>query len=518
MAKIPRLNYGDRPSAVPGGALPNPRGAAAMTDAIGNLVDVGGKIAADEENTEAARLREILKAKQEIVDTTEAGRRAGDFEEDLVTQTEALKQKFYDAPDQAPEQLLAAARVMADRQIEAAPNTAVGLDLAQKTSSRIDSAVREMHTWAQMRQTQKAKGDLDVTINRAASVARDQGSLPALGVYIAQQEAALGRSFSYVFGSDAPKRMSDLKTEIVRAWVDEKSVKAPLMVLSALSEKSGAIVDHLNTNQRAAARNDAIAGFERLRKTQELEVIKTGIARGGKLAEAFVANDERFARIAYAEETALVQQRKAIEAQVEVDTQALADAGVDVAGYDDKEVLQLIDDRMEYIKALKNANKRMTPFDAPDDPGTVEALLVQQDKALKAKTSKELGLIVKQQKDLAIAIDSKKISGATAATMFKNLALAVDTAVSKAEDPAGPNFLAAWRYPDAAGNAELSRQFARSPALRTDKAAQARIRLGFMGQFNLAKESGKNVDRQAAVQMALRAFALETGEAPEGLK
>lgn len=521
MAKIPRINLGDRPSGVPGGGSLSIDAVIAPTTAASNLLDVGTRIASEAEKEYQLRLRAVREQKQAIVNEVAAGRRAGDFEEDLAGQLEGIKTAFWDEPEKAPEQVLEVGRLMADRQIAQAPNTQIGLELAQRTNARINSAMREIHNWASARQTQKAKNDLDAQINQFTSAAERLPNAAALSLHLAAAEQNLGKQLEGVFGAQAGEKLHDARTQAVRAWAFVAGVRDPLAVMRALKEEKGPFAKYLNTSERETARRDTKAAFEGWARARELEAILRGADNNVKLMSVFTEDPGKFAEIAYAQKRSLEEQRKALKAGISVDVKELTGLGIDPVGTSSSELLELVTEQEKFVEALEKAKRRQVIFDAPDDPASVEALLVMQDKALKAKNGKDLGEIVRQQTRLAVAVNSKKISGATATTMFKTLALTLGAAAGNAADVGGmlPDFLntwGIWRDPLDTGNAELNRQF-KGQFSQLSKADQQRIRLNYMSQFNTAQEQGTTIDRKSARRMALRALTLETGQRLPGV-
>lgn len=519
--KIPRIDKGNRPSGVPSGALMGASPVGAPLAALSNLAEVGYKIAADSEQEEALKLRAATEAKQAIVNEVTASRRAGDFEESLVATTAKLQKDFWENPDKAPEQLLAAGRQMADQQIKDAPNSAVQLDMAQKTASRLDSAMRGMHNWAQARQTQKAKGDLSIVINRAAAGAESQPTLYALGNYIKTKEAELSSVFQNVLGAEAQGKMAEMRTGMAQAWLHVYGDQNPIGGLTALKAENGPLVDHLNAAQRESARKEMVSSFEGLTKTREMEAITKGIGSNSEIADAFMRGDPQFAGIAFSQLRSLGEQKKVVEAQMKFDQVALENLGIDLQGYSPSDVPELIDERIEFVQALEKARRRQTSFDAPDNPASVDALMLTMDKALKSKNGRDMAAIVTQQKNVAIALSAEKISGATATRMFKTMSLAMQTAAENQEGLWGPNFVRAFRAPREAGIAELNNQLGglvfRGQFSNLSAEIKTAIRLNYEGQFSEAKSEGKSVNALGARKMALRAIALETGQPIPGV-
>ena len=533
MAKIPRINPGDKPSAVPRAGPSGQNGVAPLIDSLGGVVDVGYRIAADEatikseagrQSSETARvayqkqLRDALAAKQAIANEVQAGRLAGDFEEDLVLVMDTLKKQYRENPEKIPELLLDRARQLADRQIQSAPNMAVGLELAQRTTSRIDTAMREAHHYAQAGLTQRIRVDLDKNINRFTFLAGQKPSSAALAAHLAGAEAQLGPSFAAVFGAEAGKQMVALKTQATQEWAFKYSHDNPVPFMAELktAPEGNPLVEHLNSDQRKSAFTDAEASYDGLQKTRDQQAIVEGLSSNRRIVELFTSGASDFVETAYAQKVMLDSQAQAVKAGLQADETALKNAGVNLQGRTPGEVLGMIDSRRQLIDALIRAKRKQTPYDTPDDPTAVEGLLIAQDKALRANKGKDLLEIAKQQTRLAVALGNKTISGATAQTMFKDLVGAMDVASAKEEDVWGPNTLRWFHGPRAAGSVELNRQFSGAFS-KLEKPVQMRVRLAYMSQFNAAQSTGGNVTVQAARAMAIRALSLETGERLPGV-
>lgn len=510
MGKIPRMDPSSPSAGAPSGSGPGATDVAGGYLAAGESFGGAAELLVGGAQAEAERLRTALEAKQAIVNEVSAGRAAGDYEETLVAASDQLKKQFWDSPDQAPDKLLEAGRQMADRQIAGAGNAAVGLELAQRTTARLDAAMRDIHGWAQSRQTQKAKNDLSVIVNRATFGAESKGSSAELGGYIATKVAELAPTFQKVLGAEAPEKIKEMRTGMARAWVLSAGDRNPIGVLGALDEKSGPLVDYLDTTQRDSLRKETRASFEGLTRTRELDAIRKGASDNRALFDAFTTGTPDLGGVFYSQKRSIEEQTKAVKAGLADDLRALKKLNVDPVGLTTEEVLSTLDERLKFVTALETARRRQIGFDAEDDPTTQEGLLFAQDKALRAKKGKDLAAIVQQQTRLAVALSDKKISQGTFSTMFKDLSTAMDVAASKDEDVWGPNTWRMWRAPREAGNVELNRQFS-GPFKTLSKNDQQRVRLAYMAQFNAAQEGGAGVSVKSARGMALRALSLETG-------
>lgn len=514
MPKIPRID-GGRPSTPSGSATPNV-GAAPAFDALGKLTDTGYAVAADAEKVHHDRLQTALEAKQAIVNEVEAGRQAGDYEESLVGYAEGLKKQYFDQPEKAPGQLLEVGRQLADRQLEQASNSQVGLAVVQRANARLDAAVGEMHTWAQGRQTQKAKNDLSITINRATAAAEGVPNSSMLEGFINSKVAELAPTFQKVLGpAEAEKAVKEMRTGMARSWAISTSGSGgsgAIQVLTALGEKSGPLVDYLDVDQRKTLHENARQDFEGSQKTEELDLIKRGIKNNFDLTDSFFSGKLDGATID-ANRRSLLEQQKAIKVKMDADMGALAKLGVAWTGYEKSDIPGLIDERLKLVNALDSARRRQTPFDAQDDPSTVNAIMIANDKALKTTNGKDLAQVSKQQALLAVALSDKTVSGGTASTLFKTMSLAMGTAIANAEDPAGWNTFLAWRHPYVAGNMALNEIFKNNAKVKDDIPLQVKIRLAYQGQFNAIYSKEAPISGDDARKLALRAYALEAGDA-----
>lgn len=514
MPKIPRINPDVPTAAGPTGAAGlSPEAVAAPATSLVALANTAFDVSTAEGRRQAEEMRFALEQKQAIVNEVEAGRRAGDYEEELTSYAAGLREEFKDAPDKAPAQLLDIGRQLQDRQREQVPNTQVGLEFVQRSTARLAAMVREMHDWAISRQTQKAKGDLSIIVNRAMAGAEAVGSVQGLKAYIAAKESELTPMFENVLGGEAGAKMAEMRAGMARAWVSVRGDYDPLGVLQALDDtRAGSpLVDYLKGSERESLRGVVKASFAGYFKTRLLDEVKKGTSQNRALFDLTMASPQTAGTALFAARGALEEQQKVAKAQMKVDLAALEKYGIQLHGYSPSDLPALIDDRLRYVKALDYARRTMIGFDTEDDPAATEGAILQTDKLLKSSRGKDLASIVKQQADLAVLYSDKKIGQSTFQTLFKNMALALDTAANNNEDVDGPNTWRLWRGPKTSGAVELNRQFD-GQFSKLDKPTQNRVRLRYMQQFNAAQERGQVLTANDTRKMAIRALALETGE------
>ena len=523
MAKIGRIDKGDRPSGVPGGRFPvSPQDAAAPFQMAANVADVGMQVAAQEEYAEAKRRRDAEEAIKAYENEAESGLLAGQFEDNLAARVEAIKAEKWDRPQDAPAAIRQAAQEEAAKSLEGATNPAARLQLQRDINSRSDSAVRGGQSWSLDRRIQKVKASLEGQVNRFSRGAANLPNDVALDSYLMDADKMFAPLLSGVFGDEAEGRLRKAKNMAVREWIDNRSLKDPIGLLKTLDKAVGPTNEFLNGDERDAGKEKAKHGWEGMGKTQEYEALKTGLARFGGLYDLFVDGTLDASTI-LAEQTAIEEQAAFIKAQSKVDVAELKRLGVDPGDSAEKQ-LETLDDRAKFLNGLARARRRSLAFSTPeDDPTTLAGLIVGQDKAIKASTKSgaDLALLVKQQRDIAIAYGDGKIKEGTFNTFFRDMAKAVNGAVSK---EANVNYL----FPDTwdmwGGDARDSgviklNVMISDPQKSFNKLSEPEKQKAYMKYLDLfsrATKAGKTVDDDKARRMALQALQFVSGEHLEG--
>ncbi len=516
MPKIPRINQGDS-SINPTTAAPLSAESVAMPGlALAGLADTAFQVLSAEDKRVALEQRAALEQKQAIANEVEAGRRADDYEESLVSYMANLRKEFADSPDKAPAQLLELGRGLQDSQRQAVSNTQVGLEFAQRSNTRLSQAVREMHDWALGQQTIKIKGDLKVRMNRAINGAESVGSLEGLKNYIAARKADLASAVRNVYGSGESDKMDDLGAAMTRAWVRaQDSSEGALMALEALdSTKVGdPTFDNLDGDERNALRKDAMSSFAGSFKRRLLDELKRGTSQNHDLFDVVMNDPQNAGGAIIAAQNALEEQYVAVKAQKKIDLKAIQKWGVDLHGHSPDEIPEAISDRLRYVKALDYARRNMIGLDAEDDPASLAGAVLRTNKVIHSSDGKTMTNYVKQQADIAELYSNKRITVASFTALFTNLATALVPALEDAENPAGPNKVRAWFSPKIAGDVRLNAEFATLPKLNADQGLQDRIRIRYYTQLNAAAARGLVLKNDDAREMAMRALEYETARA-----
>lgn len=491
MPQIPGVDYTTRPSGhVPQGGeiLPFDGGSQALKEganALGDFSDARQKT-----------LDAITLAKQKIVDTTTATTSAQDFEEKLRAQTTMLQQQFADTPEKAPAELLKAGRQLADDTIKAAPNSQVGLKLAEKTASSIDQSMTSIHSWAQARMTQKAKSDLTTLVNQVTRGAEEQYGPGQLAAYAAAKHKDLDPLFEQLTG-DSGKAKEHLDNEIAKAWVTASGARDPINTLKALDSEKGFLVDNLSTEDRKSLRAQATASFEGMGKVKQINVLKEGIDQTGKAYDLF--------RTGELTSSTVYSMRKANEQK------ALAiSLDPNMSDKDRAAQIKNIGLQNETLRQLDIANRKQSGFDATPDEDTRGKLVEAHDALFKAndgKAGQNLADILKFRHDLAQAYSDNKISRNDLNRFDKSVSLAMPKAMAKEASTTGyhiPILDWNWRNPRESGNVALNDLMDEKTGLFSNLSAKQKndARLYYVEQMNDAMENGKPMTAEATQLMA----------------
>lgn len=508
MPQIPKIDEGGRPdSGVPRATLPTFDGNVFRT-AAGELESLG-QVAARGEAAQRDALQKALDAKQKIVDTVTATRSAGDFEEALRNRADQIQQQFLDTPEKAPDEFTRQARQMADDAMKAAPNGAVQLELAHRTESAVDAGTHGMHTWAQLRMTQKAKSDMTELVNQATRGAEDQLTPGMLASYAEAKHQDLDPLFEKLT-ADHKTAKQDIDREMAKAWVTAAGARDPVGTMKALDAPYGGaqgdfLVNHLTAEDRKSLRSQVQSSFDGMGKFKHMQVLKEGVDLTGNAYDLF-RHGELTSGAVYSMDRSLQQKKAAIA----------LDPNMDEASRKDQ--LASIDLQSKTLRALDEANRKQSGFDAADDEGTRTTLLGDYDKLFKqdeGKAGKDLASVLKFRHDLAKEYSAGKISRAVFGTMDKGVSLALPQALAKETSNTGWSILGfEHRSVQQSGNAALNDLLdpKTGPMGNLTEKQRNDARVFYVEQLNDALENGRNLDSASAQVMARRAAYYAAGK------
>lgn len=498
MAKIPRINQGDRPSSAINPGAPD-MSAVNATRVLGGMADTALDVATTEELRERKRLMDIAIEKKAITDTLDAGARAGELEDQMMSVADSLKEKYADNPVGAIDEFQKEAEKMVAEHTAASPNSVVQLDLAQQGKSLTYSSIRSLHEWVSAKQTQNAKGHMAKMIQSASNDAAFKTSVGALEGWAAETQARLGPMMEKAFGADAPDEMAKLLSAGAQQYSDVAASKFPLQHGKEL-ESSKFLRDNLRNIASSIA--DADRGVAGYHNTQEIETLKQAYRNGEGLAA--VVGKDGFVEAAYTRRVALEAQKITVAQDNNLGPAAK------------KSLRDKLDSQIELVDTLRRINYGRAEVVAVDDPDTIRAITVHQDalfgKDADSSAKEHLDLVVAQQRRLAVAMEKKQITLGTYKTKLDDVSLAYAGAIAKETGNTG-----LWEFakPRQVGNQELNTRFKTN---FKDQSAdvQARVRERYISLFIYAKNHG-GVTEAHAVRLAQEALTQETGREIKGL-
>lgn len=503
MAKIPRINQGEKPSAVPGDAPPSLAGIVAPIAGVADLMGDLSGIYSEEERREALKARAILEAKAKITNEVEAGRRTGELEESFYSIGEAVMEANHDTPEKAPDEFIRQAReafdrAMADENLKAP----VALALAQRGNARLEAAVHDIHRRATKRQTEKAQGDLSRIESTVIAGARFAGSLEDLDYYIKARETELQRSFDGVYGTEAAAKMAAMREQMAVSWVTTARERDPWATLTALEAETGPLVENIrDADKRAALMASTRTAAENFGKIGLMHSLQDAVSKGDKLASALVAGSLDAATIS-ATQRRLDEKERVVKFDPKLSVPQ-------------KRVqLDVIAQERAIADAVETAYLKQRMFDATDDTGTVRDLLRQRSALFKkGQKSEDLGVLLAYQQQLANAYGDGRLTFGTFNTMQTEVSLQVSKLVERGlGDPTSVWLPWTWRAdgPRKAGEAALERRFAADGRNLPDE-RKAGIRLALIRELTQRVESGIDLSDREAGEIAMTIYAVEAG-------
>ncbi len=507
MATIPEVDLGPLPaSGVPRAALPNPGAVAQTFSEGGAALENAGQSAAKDEYLQALTYRRAQEAKQAIVNEVDATRTAGDFEEQLRGQARSLQEQFNDNPQGAIQPFLDSARRFADGHVNDAPNSEVGLAVARKTASSIDSAMTQMHSWADARDTQRSKNIFSDMVGAATKGAESQPNLGMLQQNIADVRANLA-PIAAKLHVDADGELRKLATEMTKSWFIGQKDRDPVNGLNSLAAAKGPQVDHLSVEQRDSLHTELTASLDNWGKAQQSRLVAGHVGQVGDLYEAYKDGSLNSTTIA-------AVQRANLEARLAEKTNP------SYTGQQQTDNVNRLKETGVAINAMRQVYEHGIAHDAQDDHDRVAELiqakfdLTKKDKGAAGKS--DLQRLADYQDKLLAAAADKKLSGGTFATMFTGVALDLQAAqVSEKSNTWHVSVKDAWtqgtifpKTPREAGNDEMN---GRPEFKSLDAEKQNAARLMYMRDANAALKAGAKFDDDTARKSARRAVSLISG-------
>ncbi len=419
MAKIPRIEQGDRPSAVRDVMPADPTGVA-LAGALAGVSEVGLDIATKDYLREQQKRAEAMDRIQKIEDASDAGRITSAFENDLFALEDSVKKEFPDSTEDALGAFNKRAQELAPQTVDKGRNDFVKLAVAQHTQTSISSGQSRLHTWAVSRKVSKIKGNLAVSRLDEVRSARSMGK-PGLELSFAKIDA--DPQYDMVFGEDAPLEREKQKAEMTKANVETMSEYAPASTGKALEDPNGFYALNLMPDDLPNLKAKTIRDGKNLEDKAMFTTLGSFGAEGDRLLKAISVGEADAATIAE-DRTKLEAKRRAIVDDVEKTPEATA---------------RLLAEVEKHKKFLDSAEKWMAQNTAPEYVSTGNApreLLLEREKVLTAEEPSVSALLTYRQNVLNAALD-RRMSPGQFNTFSAEIALKLDPALNRLKDKTG---------------------------------------------------------------------------------
>lgn len=504
MAKIPRIDLGNRESSVGASLSPLDTSSSAMIGTVAGISEAAMGVATAAELRERKRQADAMDAKQKIVDASDTGRLTTQFEGQLFSIEDKLHAEFADNPTAALDEYVKRAREVSPQIVAQAPkdNDFVKLAVTQGNEANISSGLARMHTWVAQRQTERVKGNLALVEFKTVNAARDYTSIDQLKNAFSRLDA--NPEFDMVYGGKATEKRNLLKADMAKAQLESQSEHSPISTRKLLDKGSGFYGGYLKPDDfvslRAKTERDAL----NLADTRMLDTLTSFGERGNKLL-SFANAGMADASVIFTERTDLEARRRAIIDDSELSPDAKSRQFAE------------IEKQKKFIDAAELWQARNTRAEYIGDDDVPAEVWVQRDKVF-ANDNPPLASILEYRQMILDAANNKRVSPAKATMLMQEVGLATPAAIVGAKDNEGWFF---WKNDVQAGTRAAKREIDKNANENPLSAkAEGRVYSKYVELYTAAqKRTGQMPNREGMIKLARQAFYLATDtEMPKGLR
>lgn len=502
MAKIPRINQGDRPS-----ATYNPTLDTSVANIMGSIGDVAGEALATvtaEEMAERQRLSMALAAKQRIVDESNAGMVELEFEDTSFKTLAALERDYADTPEVIPQKYTEIMREQAAaiRNREDINDT-VKLMAVKGAESILSSGLRQAYSISSNLQTKQVKGNRIQKDIYLVNSARDLTSPQQLQVMFEGIDA--DPEFDHLYGKNAADERYEVKLRAAKAQLETFSETHPLTARKMLDSGKGFYGKYLKENDFTSLREKTKRDALHMADTRMFETLTGFGERGSLLLRAATAGE--------ANASVISTER----AKVEADRRRIID-NLELSADAKKAQFAEIEKHNKFIDAVELWQSRTTHSKYIGDDEVPAEVWVKRNEIF-SEDNPSLSDLMEYRKMVLDVANDKRMSPAKATTLMQEIALATPAAVQGAKDNTGYWF---WFKNDVQAGTRAAR---REIEINTSDSplspkAESRVYSEYVRLYTDAqKQSGKAPTRADLIKMAKQAFYIATDTPmPKGLR
>ena len=513
MAKIPRINQGDRPSTARVDTTAGPD--KSMSTLFSGIADVAGAGAMAAVNVEAAeraernaalvaeqkRLKEAADAKQKIVDAAEAGKINMEIEDAQFSDIADIMRDSAIPLERKVEEFTVRTRKRANElQGRSDINDNVKLAVVKNAEAAMASGLAQMHNRVEADKTKKAKADIAAQFN---GVANRAAYLPDASSAAGWAEASAMRLTPMAVQVLGPAEWSEEKRRLDNAIANRYSAYAakhnPLALLEEL-KSSKFLLNSLTEDEHKTAVAAAENGYKTLNDTRNMEIASEAFSAGETLAN--VLGTDEFIETSASELAKLKLERKSLGVGRDAN-------GNKLRPEDAKKQMDNVDKRIKRIKTLQEMNYKQLDFTNIDDVDTLSNVTEEHNKLFTAikegSAAENMEGLLKFQDLLEKARDAKKIRKTTYDEMKGSISFAYSQI---AEAQAGKHTWMPWLTAERAGVAEIKKQFKGKYAAQP-LATQNNIWVEYTRRIQEVSKS-KDLTAPLAVKIAQQVISSET--------
>lgn len=353
MAKISRIDQGNRPSAV-GGMPQVDTSAGDIFGGLGAVAKAGFEVAVSREAAEQKRWAEAMAEKQRIINSTRAGSAEIQFNEMARQAQDAAYEQYADKPEDAIGAIHESTekiRLEVMKSLEGQPE--VQLQFTRAAQNSRDNMVKEAHVWAEARRTQQAKDRIVGYAQAQANAAwRNKGN--SAWVKTTFEDIDANKNIDAIYGKGAAEFRKKTKNDVLHRWAQATSEAMPFTMRQLMDSKGNFLEQGLTSDQFKEVREKTAKDAEKIGDNMRFNRIVHYSGKDSELSRMLESGADVGAEITTDRMAADDAEIAAIDANRQLTPKQKAAQKADILAH------------KEFLSAIANVNY----INAKDDVGT----------------------------------------------------------------------------------------------------------------------------------------------------
>jgi len=497
-----------------------------ISDALREIAPLVQNLASAEAKKKlgAAKQNALAREKiQQVADVMEAQKRSTVFNQMSLDTVVGVQRQFPDDPDKWVDEYMKVIQQDAEREVQNAPNSAQGLILARETNQTIGSHLADLNRQVSLRKVQKIRVGSSDDLQTAATGAKDRTSLDGLADYQAEVWKKQGATLQFTNSpEEASTKWKHFLTESAENYANRRIEKDPANFLRNDWPKSTGPLAVLSASKRQSLFESAKMSFMGSLNRKRVDSLLDGAQRDSDSFDGLLGRNGK----TWTPETGVEQIRNSLAERELVENDpdyrevpGLTETDAERVRAEKAERLRLIDDKIEYVKAMTYMWQKNNPNTSVGDPAVEEDFRNRYLALTKKGAKADYADAVKLTTDIMRRIGDERLSPGAGRNMLDQIHRVKPGARGREEgDTWGyhPTQRLWWGSQTAreAGNAEmgrLMRGYKTQPIVRQNAAWDF-----YMETLTRLEDEGMSLTKDATIKAAREAVKQKFGSPSVG--